>query len=191
MVTISNKIKKAPYTALYPVPAVLVTCTDENLKPNVITIAWTGTVNSVPPMVYVSVRPDRFSYKLIKETGEFVINVPSAGIVKEVDFCGMNSGRDVDKFAATGLTPLPAAVVKAPLIKECPVNIECQVKQVIELGSHHMFIGEIVSVHIDQDSLNQKGQLDMDLAKAVSYCAGEYRGVDQIIGTHGYSRRSR
>ncbi|KKM11980.1 flavin reductase [Clostridiales bacterium PH28_bin88] len=187
----SNKIKKAPYTALYPVPAVLVTCADENLKPNVITIAWTGTVNSVPPMVYVSVRPDRFSYKLIKETGEFVINVPSAGIVKEVDFCGMNSGRDVDKFAATGLTPLPAAVVKAPLIKECPVNIECQVKQVIELGSHHMFIGEIVSVHIDQDSLNQKGQVDMDLAKAVSYCAGEYRGVDLIIGTHGYSRRSR
>lgn len=183
-----SKITKSPFTSLYPVPAVLVTSAHENFTPNIITIAWTGTVNSVPPMVYVSIRPDRYSYKPILESGEYVINIPSADLVKAVDYCGMTSGATVDKFAATGLTAVPAQQVQAPLIKECPMNIECKVSQVIELGSHHMFIGEIVAVHISEEFLNEKNRLDMELAKAISYCAGEYRLVSTSLGKHGFSK---
>lgn len=185
----SAKVTKTPHTVLYPVPPVLVTSVGKDLRPNIVTIAWTGTANSVPPMVYVSIRPERYSYDLIRQSGEYVINIPSVDLAKAVDLCGMISGRTEDKFAVAGLTPVPASKVKPPLIKECPVNIECQVKQVVELGSHHMFIGEIVAVNFNQDVLNEQGRLDIDLAKPLTFCANEYRQVREKVGTQGFSKK--
>lgn len=182
------KITKSPSTALYPVPVVLVTSSLEGFKPNIITVAWTGTMNSEPPMVFVSVRPGRHSHKMIKESGQYVINIPSAQQVKLVDQCGISTGRDTDKFQATGLTPVPAAHVQAPLIKECPVNLECEVKQVISLGTHDAFIGEILAVHINEDVVSN-GRIDFDLAKPFAYCGNQYRINTEVIGTHGFSAK--
>ncbi len=168
------KVSKSPRTALYPVPAVLVTSGLEGYQPDIITIAWTGTINSEPPMVYVSVNTSRHSHKLIKESGQYAINIPSAEQSKELKYCGTVSGRDVDKFKNTGLTPVPATNVQAPLIKECPVNLECQVRQVVSLGSHDAFIGEILAVHVNEDILDTQGKIDYSLAKPVVFCGGQY-----------------
>ncbi|MHB1127833.1 MAG: flavin reductase family protein [Bacillota bacterium] len=184
-------MEKKPFTALYPVPTVLVTCVHEKAEPNIITIAWTGTMNSDPPMVYVSVRPSRHSYHMLKESGEYTINIPSAQLVKEVDYCGIVSGRDTNKFKDTGLTPLSATRVKAPLIKECPVNLECVVRQILPLGSHDAFIGEIVAVHISQDLLTDKGRLDVGAARPYAFCGSEYWLNSNLIGTFGYSRKEK
>lgn len=182
------KIKKSPWTALFPCPVVLVTCVDSKEKPNIITLAWVGTVCSNPPMMGLGIRPHRHSYGLIERSGEFVVNIPTKDLVKETDFCGTVSGKDVDKFSKTGLTPEPAEKVKPPLIKECPVNIECVVKKIIPLGVHHLVLGEIVHVHVDQEILNEKGRIDFNRASPFVYNQGEYWSLHRKIGAYGFSR---
>jgi flavin reductase (DIM6/NTAB) family NADH-FMN oxidoreductase RutF len=185
-----GKVIKGPSTALFPVPTVLVTSCLEGGDPDIITIAWTGTMSSEPPVVYISVRPvGRHSYRLIKDSGEYVINIPTAAQVKVVDYCGMVSGRDVNKFKETGLHPVPALHVKAPLIAECPVNIECRVKHVIPLGSHDVFAGEVLAVHYNQEILDAKGRPDFEKLEPYGYCSGEYRLISEKIGHYGYSKK--
>lgn len=181
------KISKRPSTYLYPVPVVLATCGGE--QPNIITLAWVGTVCSDPPMVGIGVRPERYSHTLIKETGEFVINIPGEDLLEATDRCGHVSGRDVDKFAALGLTPEPASEVKTPLITECPVNMECKVVQRIPLGAHDLFLGEIVAVHVDEAVLDERRRrIDYDKAKPLVLTFADYRGLGEAIGTYGCSR---
>lgn len=184
-----GKVVRAGSTALYPAPVVLVTSADAQGKPNIITLAWAGIVCSEPPMVSISIRPSRYSYDLIKASGEFVVNMPVEDILKETDYCGIVSGRDVDKFAQMGLTPEPASQVKPPLIKQCPVNLECVVKQVINLGTHDMFIGEVVATHVDDDRLTGGG--DILSARMVAYSppTAEYLAVREIIGRFGFSSK--
>lgn len=183
------KVKKSPWTALFPCPVVLVTCADSEGKPNIITLAWVGVVCSNPPMLGLGVQPRRYSFKLLEGSGEFVVNIPTKDLVKEVDFCGTVSGKDVDKFSQTGLTPEPAEKVKSPLIKECPVNIECLVKKKIPLGIHHLFLGEIVQVHVDQEILNEKGRIDFNRGSPFVYNQGEYWSLNKKIGTFGFSKK--
>ena len=176
-----------PGNMLYPVPAVLVSVADKDGNDNLITIAWTGTVCSDPAMTYISVRKERHSHHMLKESGEFVINLVSKDICKAADFCGVRSGRDIDKFEATGLTREAASTVKAPMVKESPVNIECKVTQVLELGSHDMFLAKVTAVQVDESLLDEKGKLDLNRAHLVAYSHGEYQTFDHILGTFGYS----
>jgi flavin reductase (DIM6/NTAB) family NADH-FMN oxidoreductase RutF len=181
----------SPTTMLMPLPAVLVTCGQAGLNLNIITIAWCGVACSVPPMLTIAVRENRYSFEIIKNSGEFVVNVTGADILEHVDFCGVNSGRDIDKFKATGLTPLPATKVKPPLIKECPINLECQVRRTVELGSHHLFIGEIVATHIDEDKLDEKGRPIIDKIQPIVYCpdARQYwTNLSTMSGLYGFTR---
>lgn len=184
-----KKITRTPSTVLFPVPVVLVTSMAPDGRPNVFTVAWTGTINSIPPMLSISARPATYSHGLIKQSGEFVVNIPGADQVWEVDYCGTVSGREVDKFAKTGLTPLAAKYVKAPLITECPVNIECRVTQTLKPGGHEMFLGEVLAVHINEDMVNEKGQPDIDKMRPFAFCLSEYRLIGQKIGHHGYSKK--
>ena len=140
-----------PGNMLYPLPVVMVSLADRDGRPNIITLAWVGTVCTNPPMVSISVRPERYSYPILKETGEFVINLTTKELAFATDYCGVKSGRDVDKFKEMGLTPIPASEVKAPMIKESPVNIECKVRQILPLGSHDMFLADVVAVHADEN----------------------------------------
>jgi flavin reductase (DIM6/NTAB) family NADH-FMN oxidoreductase RutF len=180
------KTRKKPSTYLYPVPVVLVTCGVE--KPNVITLAWVGTVCSDPPMVAIAVRPARHSHQLIEETGEFVVNIPGQDLLEVTDHCGQVSGRDVDKFTEFGLTPEPAAEVKVPLIAECHVNIECRVAQKLELGAHDLFLGEVVAVHVEEGVLDEHGRrVDYDKAKPFVLTFAEYRGLTKPLGDYGCS----
>lgn len=172
---------------LYPLPAVMVSCQGKDTKPNIITVAWTGTVCTNPAMVYISVRPERYSYDLIKSSGEFVINLTTKKLSKATDFCGVRSGRDVDKFKEMHLTPVPGEKVQAPYIAECPVNIECKVIKIEELGSHHMFLAAVEGVHIDPAYLNEKGKFDLNKAELLSYSHGEYFELGKKLGTFGYS----
>jgi len=183
-----TRIVKRPSTALYPVPVVLVTCVDPAGKPNIITLAWAGTVCSSPPMVGIGVRPSRYSHDLIRDSAEFVVNLPSASIAQAVDYCGIVSGADVTKFEATGLTPLPASKVRPPLIAECPVNLECRVTQAIPLGAHTLFLGEIVAVQTDQAVLDEAGSLDVILAQPIAFVDGEYWTLGDRLGSYGFSR---
>ena len=184
------KISKGPSTVLFPVPTVLVTSRLEGEEPNIITIAWTGTKSSEPPVVYISVRPmGRHSYRLIKESGEYVINIPSSDLTRQVDYCGTVSGKDVNKFKETGLTPLPASQVGAPLIAECPVNIECRVRQVLPLGSHDAFVADVLTVHFNVDVLDERGRPDLKKIKPYGYCLHEYRSIGDKLGSYGYSRK--
>lgn len=183
----SRKKVIRPTTALYPVPAVLVTSCSEGMKPNIITIAWTGVMNSEPPVVYVGVRPGRHSHKLIKKSGDYCINIPSAEQVKILDYCGMVSGSKVDKFARTGLTPLPADFVTAPLIEQCPVNLECRVINSMFLGTHEIFIAEVMALHVNEDILKENGSINAGSLQSFGYCQGEYRTVGEKIGSHGFS----
>lgn len=186
-----KKVIKESSTALFPVPTVLVTSQLEGYRPNIITIAWTGIMNSDPPVVYAAVRPKgRHSYELIKKSGEYVINIPSADQVRVVDYCGTVSGKDEDKFAGSGLTPVPATHVSAPLIAQCPVNIECRVRQVLPLGSHDVFIGDVLAVHFNEDALMANGRPDLDKIKPYSFCLGEYRLMAERLGTYGFSKKS-
>ena len=182
------KVTKKPTTVLYPVPAVLVSC-GTGQQANIITLAWVGTLCSEPPLVGIGVRPNRYSHGLIKEVGEFVINLPDADQVRWVDHCGMVSGRDEDKWAACGFTPAPATEVQVPLIAECPVNVECRLQQTLSLGSHDLFIGEIVAVQMDEAVLDERGRLDVAKARPFAYLSGEYRQVGELLGTFGYSRK--
>jgi flavin reductase (DIM6/NTAB) family NADH-FMN oxidoreductase RutF len=183
------RVVKRPNTVLYPAPAVLVTCVNKAGRPNIITLAWAGTVCSSPPMVGIGVRPERYSHDLSRDSGEFVVNIPSAAITRAVDYCGNVSGATVDKFQATGLTPLPASKVKPPLIAECPVSLECKVTQAIPLGAHTLFLGEIVAVSMDDSVLNPGGSLNVTLAQPIAYVHGEYWGLGERLGTHGFAKR--
>lgn len=175
--------------ALYPVPVVLVTCTDSSGKSNIITIAWAGVACSDPPTIGIAIRPGRYSHGIIKQGGEFVVNVPSMDILKETDGCGVVSGRDVDKFEKFGLTQVPSAKVKPPLIKECPVNIECRVKNVVSLGAHDLFLGEVVAVHVEGEILDEKGNIDYRRACPFVYNQGEYWSIGEKAGTYGFSKK--
>lgn len=178
-----------PGTMVYPVPAVMVTVADREGHDNIITIAWTGTVCSDPAMTYISVRKSRHSYHMIEETGEFVINLTTEALTRATDYCGVRSGRDVDKFAETGLTRAAASQVKAPLIAESPVNIECRVVQKLELGSHDMFLAEVLAVHADQAYMDEKGRFDLTKAHPIAYSHGGYFGLGKQKGHFGYSVR--
>ena len=176
-----------PGNILNPVPVVMVSVADEKGKANIITVAWAGTICTNPPMVSISVRPSRFSYDLIRRSGEFVINLTTKDLVKACDYCGVVSGRDVDKFQKMNLTPLPMEHVKAPGIAESPVNIECKVVEVKELGSHHMFIANVEAVQIDDTYLDESGKFCLNRTGLMAYSHGEYLELGEKIGTFGYS----
>lgn len=176
-----------PGNMLYPVPVVMVSCSRDGEKPNIITVAWAGTVCSDPAMVSISIRKNRHSHGIIKETGEFVINLVSGDLVRACDLCGVRSGRDTDKFDLTGLTPSVSREVKAPGIAECPVSIECRVKEVLELGSHEMFLAEVVAVSVDRRLMDEQGVLHLEQADLVAYNHGGYFALGECLGTFGYS----
>ena len=177
-----------PGNMVYPLPAAMVSVGDKNGNTNIITIAWTGTICTNPAMLYISVRPERYSYNMIKESGEFVVNLTTEQLVKATDYCGVRSGRDVDKWKETGLTPGKANELSyAPIIDECPVNIECKVTEVKELGSHHMFMAEVVSVQVDDKYLDETGKFCLNETGLLAYSHGEYLGLGEQIGTFGYS----
>lgn len=180
------KKELVPSTALHPVPGVLVSCTDGAGIDNIITISWIGIVNSLPPMLTMSIRKERFSHALLKKCGQFVVNLAGKSNLFALDYCGANSGRDVDKFHNLRLTKVHATKVAAPLIEECPINIECEVEQAIDLGSHEMFLSRIVAVHGD-DNLVENGRLRLDDAGLVCCLNGTYRMLTDSIGTFGLS----
>ena len=172
---------------LNPVPAVMVTCRRPGEKPNMITVAWTGTICSDPPMLYVSIRPERYSHDIINDTREFVVNLVSREMIKACDWCGVVSGRDHDKFKETGLTPADSENVNAPMIVESPLSLECKVTEVIHLGSHDMFLAEVVSVAADERYCDENGRFRMDRAGLTAYCHGEYYALGEKLGKFGYS----
>ena len=184
------KLQWKPGTLLAPAPPALVSCGTMEAH-NVLTAAWTGIVNSEPPMTYVSIRPQRHSHSIIKEKGEFVINLPTEAIVKATDLCGVKSGRDVDKFALAGLTAEPSNLVAAPGIAECPISLECKVREVTRLGSHDMFLADIVAVDVDPKYVDEKGALHMEKAGLLAYAHGAYFGLGKQLGTFGFSVRKK
>jgi flavin reductase (DIM6/NTAB) family NADH-FMN oxidoreductase RutF len=187
-----KKLKWKPGNVLSPVPAVLVSCGGtQEWKPNLITIAWTGSICSEPPMLSISVRPERYSYDILQSTGEFVVNVPSLRQAKVTDWCGMVSGRNVDKFDNTGLTAAPAVEVKCPIVQECPLNIECRVKEALKLGSHTLFAAEIVAVQVTSTLLNTKGRLCLEKADLLAFAHGQYFAIGRTIGRFGFSVKKR
>ncbi len=179
-----------PGTLLAPAPAALVTCGTVE-QPNVLTVAWTGIINSVPPMTYVSIRPERFSHHLIEGSKEFVINITTAELTRAADFCGVRSGKDTDKFAEMKLTAIEASAVKAPLIDQSPISLECKVKEIKRLGSHDMFIAEIVAVDVDEKYIDEKGKLDLRKAGVMFYSHGEYFAQGKKLGQMGYTVRKK
>lgn len=172
---------------LYPVPAVMVSCKREGERPNIITIAWAGTVCSDPAMVSISIRKERYSYDIIKESGEFVINLTTRDLTFAADFCGVRSGRDIDKFKEMGLTPAETKTVNVPGISESPVNIECKVRQIIELGSHDMFLADVTAVGYDDRYMDKKGKFHLNKTGLTAYSHGEYYALGEYIGKFGYS----
>ena len=180
-----------PGNMLYPLPVVMVSLADRDGRPNIITLAWVGTVCTNPPMVSISVRPERYSYPILKESGEFVINLTTKELAFATDYCGVKSGRDVDKFKEMGLTPIPASEVKAPMIKESPVNIECKVRQILPLGSHDMFLADVVAVHADEKYRDVKHKFHLEQAEPIIYSHGSYFGCGELLGTFGYSVKKR
>lgn len=186
-----NKVNWKPGNMLYPLPAVLVTCRNRQGQDNVLTVAWTGTVCSDPAMLYISVRPERYSYPMIKETGEFVVNLTTEALVRATDYCGVKSGREEDKFLAAGLTKGEAVKVNAPIIMESPVNIECKVREVLPLGSHDMFLAEVVNVQVSEAYMDEKGTFHLDAADLLAYSHGRYFGIGEQLGSFGYSVRKK
>ena len=181
-----SKITWKPGTMLAPVPPALISCGTVE-KPNVMTAAWTGIVNSEPPMTYVSIRPSRYSYGLIKESGEFVINLTTLPLAEAADFCGVKSGRNTDKFQAAQLSPLPCSKVKAPQIAESPVSLECRVREIFSFGSHDMFLAEIVAVNVEESFIDDKGRQDLEKAGLVAYAHGHYYTLGRNLGGFGFS----
>lgn len=184
------KIALNPGTLLAPVPPVLVTCGTLE-KPNIITIAWTGILNTKPPMTYISVRPSRFSHSIISETREFVINLATERLVFATDFCGVKSGADVDKFLEMKLDAVPSSKVKAPSIAQSPVSLECRVIDITPLGSHDMFTAEIVGILADDEFIDKNGKLDLANSKLITYSHGEYFALGKRLGSFGYSVRKK
>lgn len=181
------KVTWKPGNMLYPLPAVLVSCADKKGNDNILTIAWAGTTCSDPPMLSISVRPERYSNYMIAETGEFVVNLTTEALVRATDFCGVKSGRDVDKWKETGLTREKADIVGAPLIKESPVNIECMVVEEKNLGSHIMYQAKVVTVHAEEAYLDEKRKFHLEDAKPIVYSHGSYYSLGEKLGTFGYS----
>ncbi len=185
-----SKITWKGSALLGPVPPALVTCGTME-QPNVITIAWTGIVCTHPAMTYISVRPTRHSYKLIEETGEFVINLPTSAMAKTVDFCGMKSGAKVDKIAKCSLELAEGSAVSAPVLAQCPVSLECRVTQKQALGSHTMFLAEIVAVQVEERFVDSKGKLNLQQAGLLAYAHGEYFALGRKCGDFGFSVRKK
>ena len=175
---------------LAPVPPALVTCGTME-SPNILTVAWTGILNTIPPKTYISVRPERFSYDRIKQGGQFAINLPTAPLVRAVDLCGVRSGRDIDKFALAGLTAEPATRIECPLVVESPLALECKVTDVVPLGSHHMFLADIVAVDVEETLIDAAGKLHLDKAGLITYAHGEYFELGKKLGSFGYSVRKK
>ena len=176
-----------PGTMLFPVPVVMVTSVDKDGRPNICTVAWTGTVCSDPPMLSISLRAERYSHELIKASREFVVNVPSVKQVRATDYCGVVSGREVDKFEKTELTPAPASKIKTPLILECPLNLECRVKRTLELGSHTLFVAEVLAVQVNTALVTPSGRLALEKAGLAAYAHGGYYALGRKLGFFGYS----
>jgi flavin reductase (DIM6/NTAB) family NADH-FMN oxidoreductase RutF len=185
-----KKLEMPPSEALYPVPVALVSVVDKQAdRANIITIAWCGIICSNPPLISVSIRPSRHSHKLIKAAGDFVINIPTSDMVKKVDLCGVKSGKDIDKFRACSFSAQPSNKVSSPMIKECPVNIECKLMNIVPLGVHDMFIGEVVAVHADESVIGESGNIDYGKARPMVFNQGEYWDLGKKIGTYGFSAR--
>lgn len=185
----SEKVDWKPGNMLYPVPAVMVSCQREGEKPNIITVAWAGTICSSPAMLSISVRKERYSYQIIKETGEFVVNLVTSDLVRAADYCGVKSGASVDKFSEMKLTPCTLKNIKAPGILESPVNLACRVTEVKPLGSHDLFLAEVVGVTVDSQYMDEKNKFHLNQAGLVSYSHGEYFELGKKIGSFGYSVR--
>ncbi len=183
-----TKATSGPTTALYPCPAVLVSC-GIGTGANIITLAWAGTLCSEPPTVGIGVRPSRYSHGLIREVGEFVVNLPRADHVWGVDHCGTVSGRDDDKWAACDFTRLSGTEVEVPLIGECPVNLECRVVETVSLGSHDLFLGHVMAVHMDEEVLDDDGSLSVSKADLLTTLGGQYHRIGEVLGAHGFSRK--
>lgn len=176
---------------LYPLPVVLVSAAEEGKAGNLITVAWTGTVCTDPPMVSISVRPERHSYGLLRQTGEFALNLTTERMVRAVDYCGVVSGRTHDKFAETGLHAEAARQIGAPLVAESPVNLECRVTEVTELGSHHLFLASVLAVHAQDRYLDENGKFALEKARPIVYSHGAYFALGRQLGTFGYSVRKK
>lgn len=181
-----SKVVWKPGTFVYPIPAVMVSCGTME-KSNILTVAWTGILNTNPAMVYISVRPERFSYNIIKETGEFVINLTTKQLARATDWCGVRSGAKYDKFKEMKLTKEKCNFVKCPSIKESPVSIECKVKEIKELGSHHMFVAEVLSINADEKYIDSKGAFDITKCDLIAYANGKYFSLGKQVGKFGYS----
>lgn len=186
-----SKINFKPGNMLYPLPAVLVSCANKDGRSNLLTVAWAGTICTNPPMVSISVRPERYSYDLIKTTKQFVINLTTEELAYATDYCGVRSGRDVDKWKECHLTPIPADTVDCPLVEESPVNIECHVEEIKELGSHHMFIARVTAVHVDEKYMDEKNTFHLNDSKLLAYSHGTYYSLGKKLGTFGYSVRKK
>ncbi|MFA5105157.1 MAG: flavin reductase family protein [Candidatus Margulisiibacteriota bacterium] len=185
-----------PGTMIYPLPAVMVTCGTyegggDTSKSNIITLAWVGTICSEPAMCSISVRPSRYSHDIIRKNNEFVVNLTTKDLVFEMDYCGVKSGRDMDKFKKLKLTPLRAKMVKAPLIKESPVNIECRVEEIKKLGSHDLFIAKVLCIHADDKYMDKTGKFDLEKAGLICYSHGQYYCLGKKLGHFGFSVRKR
>ncbi len=181
-----SKVQWKGGTFIYPIPAVMVSCGTME-ESNIITVAWTGILNTNPAMCYISVRPERYSHNIIKENGEFAINLTTRQLAYATDWCGVKSGRDVDKFKEMKLTKERANIIKAPLIKECPVSVECKVKEIVPLGSHDMFVAEIVAIDADEKYIDEKGAFDISKCDLIAYANGGYYPLESKIGKFGYS----
>ena len=181
-----SKVTWKPGTFLYPLPVVMVSCGTME-KANIITVAWTGIINTDPAMVYISVRPTRHSYNIIKESGEFVINLTTNDLAYATDWCGVKTGAQVDKFKEMHLTKEKAKFVKCPMIKESPVSVECKVKEIKELGSHHMFVAEVLGINADEKYIDEKGAFDISKCDLITYANGKYFSLGKKIGKFGYS----
>lgn len=185
-----KKIQWKGGALLAPIPPAMVTCGTEEEK-NVLTIAWTGIINTIPPKTYISVRPSRHSYRLIKENGEFVINLTTSSMIRAADFCGVRSGKDLDKFEACGLETEPGFTVKAPVLSQSPVSLECRVTQIIPLGSHDMFLADITAVDVDPQYLDKNGKLCLSRSHLAAFAHGEYFELGKKIGSFGFSVRKK
>lgn len=184
------KTQLEPFTFLLPVPAVLVTTRDRAGRANVLTVSWIGIACSDPPMLSLGIRPSRHSHGVIQETGELVVNIPRAERVREVDLCGGSSGRDTDKLAAVGLTPLAASKVGAPLLAECPINLECKVRHVLQLGAHDLFVVEVIAAHADSAAVDESGRVRLEAVNPLAYCPADnsYVALGAVLGTYGLAR---
>lgn len=181
------KISVRPGNFLFPLPPCLITCGPPE-RPNIITLAWAGSLCSEPPIMGVSIRPSRYSHPLVKQSGEFGLNVPTVDLLRAVDYCGSVSGRDVDKFKAMGLTPARARTIQTALIAECPLNLECKVVQTVSLGSHDLFLGRVVAVHVDETLLNPQGEIDLGRFNPIAYGSRSYWSLGQHLDRQGFAR---